>query len=93
VPATWDAEAGKFTVAYPVAARSRTIGVADDAIPGPTSCEVSIPAGEYPVLRVRNQDWRWEVRSPSGKVLRLSLPKSDRPDFVSAIQPAPKEAP
>jgi hypothetical protein len=86
VPAVWHAKEGKFTVDAPVAARSRTVGIAEDAIPGPTKCEVSIAAGDYPVVRVRNQDWRWEMRTPNGKVFRLRLPRSDRPDFVSAIQ-------
>jgi hypothetical protein len=89
VPATWDEDAGKFVVEYPVAARSRTIGIGDDAIPGPTSCEVAVPAGDFPVVRVRNREWRWEMRTPNGKVYRLRLPRSDRPDFVSPIQGGP----
>lgn len=111
VPAVWNETAGSWKVEYPVAVRSRTVGMGDDrpgapasaenpgaqrpdelgstgALGVPTSCEVTLAAGDYPVARVRNQDWRWEMRTPDGTVYRLRLPESDRPDFVAAIQSA-----
>ncbi|MEQ1571653.1 MAG: hypothetical protein ABMA64_38850, partial [Myxococcota bacterium] len=68
VPATWDAAAGKLVVPHPVAARSRTVGIGEEAIGVPTSCEVAVAAGDYPVARVRNEDWRWEMAAPNGHV-------------------------
>lgn len=88
VPAVWSVNGavGSWKVEYPVAVRSRTVGRGDDALSIPTSCEVTLAAGEYPVARVRNHDWRWEMRTPDGTVYRLRLPESDRPDFVAAIR-------
>lgn len=88
VPATWNADLGQWTVPYPVAVRSRTAGLDESAVAGPTQCEVSIDAGTYVVERVRptDGDWRWEMSAPKGVVFRLRLPRSDRPDFVSAIR-------
>lgn len=86
VPATWDPDKGQWHVDNGVGARSRTIGLEEDALPVPTSCEVTVAGGDYPVVRVRKPDWRWEMRTPEGTVYRLKLPESDRPDFVAAIK-------
>ena len=86
VPAAWDVAAGSWKVTEPAAATSRTLGVADGAIELPTTCSVQVPAGDYPVARVRNQRWRWEMRTPDGTVYRLKQPDSDRPDFVTALR-------
>lgn len=85
VPSAWDPEAGSWHIEYPAAARSRTIGRDEAAIPVPTACEVTLAAGDYQVVRVREPDWRWEMKTPEGTVYRLRLPESDRPDFVAAI--------
>ncbi|MEQ1505099.1 MAG: hypothetical protein ABMB14_22890 [Myxococcota bacterium] len=86
VPATWDPAKGSWHVDNPVAARSRTMGKGDDALSVPTSCEVTVDAGDYPIVRVPKQPWRWEMGTPDGAVYRLRLPESDRPDFVAAIR-------
>lgn len=88
VPATWNPDLGQWTVPHPVAVRSRTAGLDESAVAGPTQCEVSVDAGTYVVERVRPKegDWRWEMSAPKGVVFRLRLPRSDRPDFVSAIR-------
>ena len=88
VPATWSVigSVGSWKVEYPVAVRSRTVGRGDEALSIPTSCEVTLAPGDYPVARIRNHDWRWEMRTPDGTVYRLRLPESDRPDFVAAIR-------
>lgn len=87
VPASWNDQLGQWTVPYPVAVRSRTNGIDEQAISGQTQCEVSLNAGTYEVERVypKGGEWRWEMRAPGGVVYRLRLPRSDRPDFVSAI--------
>lgn len=86
VPAVWDVAGGSWKVSDPAAATSRTLGVGDGAIAVPTTCSVQVPAGDYPVARVRNQRWKWEMRTPDGTVYRLRQPDSDRPDFVTALQ-------
>lgn len=94
VPAAWAEQAGAWEVAHPARARSRTVGRGDDSLTVPTSCQVTIQPGTYPVVRVRNQDWRWEMQSPDRtSVYRLKLPSSDRPDFVAAIAAAPTPPP
>jgi hypothetical protein len=94
VPAVWDEQAGAWSVEHPAYARSRTVGRGDEAISVPTSCQVAIQPGTYQLVRVRNQDWRWEMRSPDRmSVYRLRLPSSQRPDFVAAIAAAPPPPP
>lgn len=86
VPAAWDPDRGQWHVDAPVSARSRTTGLSDEALPVPTSCEVSLPAGDYPVVRMsKKQEWQWEMQTPEGMVYCLQLPESDRPDFVAAM--------
>jgi hypothetical protein len=86
VPAIWDTEAGSWKVEDTVKARSRTRGRDADALGVPTSCELTLPMGDYPVARVTRQPWRWEMLTPEGSVYRLKLPDSDRPDFVAALR-------
>ena len=86
VPAAWDVAAGSWKVTEAASATSRTLGVGDGAIELPTTCSVAVQAGDYPVARVRNQRWKWEMRTPDGTVYRLRQPDSDRPDFVSALR-------
>jgi hypothetical protein len=71
--ATWDAERGVFVVPKRVGGMARFVGTKDSDIdPGlRTYCSVSLEAGEYPVARVRNGQWKWEMRTPAGVVLRL----------------------
>lgn len=87
VPATWDPR-GHWVVGEPVTARSRTVGLGDGAMTRPTACAVTVAAGEYPVVRVRGQKWRWEMRTPAGTVYRLKPPDTDRPDFAGAMRAA-----
>lgn len=89
--ATWDAERGMFVVPKRVGARGQFIGTKDSDIdPGPrTSCSVTVAAGEYPVARVRNGVWKWEMRTPAGMVLRFA--RSDiKVDFGFAMAEAEK---
>jgi hypothetical protein len=88
VPATWNPALGQWNLAYPAAVRERTAGLDAESIAGPTQCEVSVNAGVYEVERVypKDGDWRWEIRAPGGVIYRLGLPRSERPDFVSAIR-------
>jgi hypothetical protein len=86
VPAIWDTEGGSWKVENTVKARSRTKGRDADALGVPTSCELVLPTGDYPVARVTRQPWRWEMLTPDGSVYRLKLPDSDRPDFVAALR-------
>jgi hypothetical protein len=86
VPAAWNATAGSWQIADAAAATSRTLGVGDGAIEVPTSCSVQVAAGDYLVRKVRNQRWKWEMRTPDGTVYRLRQPDSDRPDFVTALR-------
>jgi hypothetical protein len=90
---SWDGERGVFTVPTRIAARARFTGTPDSDIdPGRrTHCSVALPAGEYPVARVRNGQWKWEIRTPAGMVLRLA--RSDyKVDFGFAMQEAGKGA-
>jgi hypothetical protein len=99
--ATWNAEQGSWTIPLGGSATSRTKGMDTLALKVPTMCSVTVPAGNYPVARVRNQQWRWEMGQPDGTVLRLKVADSDRPDFVRALrfkeaaeaEAAPAEAP
>ncbi len=85
-PATWDDAKGEWTVAHTAHARSRTLALEAGALDVPTTCHAHVQAGTYPVRRMQNQEWRWEMRVPTGRVLRLALPESDEPDFVSAMR-------
>jgi len=71
--ASWNAERGVFVVPKRVGGMARFVGAKDSDIdPGPrTYCSVTLEAGEYPVARVRNGQWKWEMRTPAGMVLRL----------------------
>lgn len=91
VPATWEPTAGKWVVPASVRAKSRAVGLEAGALALPTACTVEVDAGDYPVLRMRGQDWRWEVGLPNGTVLRLRIPESDEPDFVMAMRQAKQE--
>ncbi|MBX2803898.1 MAG: hypothetical protein KTR31_39850 [Myxococcales bacterium] len=86
VAASWDEAAGIWSVQSPVRARSRAKGLEGDAFGMPTTCTVEVAAGQYPVVRIRREDWRWEMRAPDGTVLRLKIPDSDDPDFVMAMR-------
>ncbi len=86
VPAEWDKELGKWTIPHGATATSHTSGLDDAALQVPTECTVKVSAGTYPVARIRNQRWRWEMGQPDGTVLRLRIADSDRPDFVRAIR-------
>lgn len=85
-PAAWDDAEGTWTVEHTARARSRTLALEAAALNVPTTCHAHVEAGVYPVRRMQNQDWRWEMRVPNGRVLRLSLPDSDEPDFVTAMR-------
>lgn len=85
-PATWDDGQGTWSVEHTARARSRTLALEPAALQMPTTCHAQIEAGTYPVRRMQNQDWRWEMRVPNGRVLRLALPDSDDPDFVTAMR-------
>ncbi|MEN0062019.1 MAG: hypothetical protein AAGA48_07680 [Myxococcota bacterium] len=85
-PARWDDGQGTWTVDHTARARSRTLALEAASLDVPTTCHAHIEAGTYPVRRMQNQDWRWEMRVPNGRVLRLALPDSDDPDFVSAMR-------
>ncbi|HHO53693.1 MAG TPA: hypothetical protein ENK18_23175 [Deltaproteobacteria bacterium] len=86
VPASWDETAGVWTVTETAKARSRTRGVKSDSLDLPSDCSVEIEAGQYPVVEIRRQSWRWEMSTPAGYVLRLKIPDSDDPDFVIAMR-------
>lgn len=86
VPAQWDEAAGSWVVDTPVRARSRAVGLEPGAFGVPTSCTAEIEAGTYLVKRMVREVWRWEMRLPSGVVVRLKIPESDDPDFVMAMR-------
>jgi len=85
-PAEWNDSEGTWTVANTARASSRTLALETGALQVPATCHSHIEAGTYPVRRMQNQEWRWEMRVPSGRVLRLALPTSDEPDFVGAMR-------
>jgi len=85
-PAAWDDAEGTWTIEHTARARSRTLALEVASLDVPTTCHAHLEAGVYPVRRMQNQDWRWEMRVPSGRVLRLSLPDSHEPDFVTAMR-------
>jgi hypothetical protein len=85
VDAAWDATTGSFRVERRFAGQARFIGVGDPTTDGErTRCALAIEPGEYRVSRVRNGQWKWELRGPSGDVLRLD-PGDERPDFTAAV--------
>lgn len=86
VPATWQVRAGKWVVADGATVRNRTRPLDTGAIASGTSCEAKVSAGDYEVVQVRGQKWKWEMRTPEGTVYRLRAPQSERPDFVAALQ-------
>lgn len=84
--ASWDAARGVFVVPRAVRGRARFSGVGDPVTSGErTRCSLEIAAGEYPVARVRNGQWKWEVSTPAGVVLRLG-PGDARPDLTAAMR-------
>ncbi|MEO0599856.1 MAG: hypothetical protein AAF211_00375 [Myxococcota bacterium] len=85
-PASWDDASGTWTVSNTARASSRTLALERASLDVPARCHAHIEAGSYPVRRMQNQAWRWEMRVPNGRVLRLALPESDEPDFVSAMR-------
>ena len=106
VPAEWDVKAGKWVVTSGTTVRNRTRPLDASAMAGGTTCEAKVSSGDYPVVTVRGQKWKWEMRTPDGTVFRLRAPTSEHPDFVAAIQrqqrmaaspvaetPAPPEGP
>ena len=88
VAAAWDSEAGQWAVDASVEARSRAVGLEGASFNLPTSCTVEVEAGNYLVKRMSREVWQWEMRLPSGVVLRLKIPESDDPDFVMAMRRA-----
>ncbi len=95
--ATWDAARGVFVVPKRVGGMARFVGAKDSDIdPGHrTHCSVTLEAGEYPVARVRNGQWKWEMRTPAGSVLRLvtSDMKVDFGYAMAEVERAKVEAP
>ena len=91
--ASWDAERGVFVVPRRVGSRGRFVGLPDSAIDpgGRVACAVSLAAGEYPVARVRNGQWKWEMRTPAGMVLRFA-PSDVKVDFGFAMAEVEKKA-
>ena len=91
--APFDAQRGVYTVPHRVDARGRFVGDRTSAIdPGERAhCAVSIVAGEYPVTRVRNGRWKWEIRTPAGMVLRV-LDTDGKVDFGFALEQSEAEA-
>ena len=88
VDAAWNDNDGQWVVGSTVSARSRAVGLEPGAFSLPTSCTVEIEAGSYLVKRMSREIWQWEMRLPSGVVLRLKIPESDDPDFVMAMRQA-----
>jgi hypothetical protein len=83
--ATWDAAKGVFTVAQPVKARARFASIKEGQPPrSMAACSVTLDAGEYPIARIYNGLWKWEVRTPDGTVHRLDA-GPDEPDFAAAM--------
>lgn len=89
--AAWDVKGGKWVVPQGSTVKNRTRPLDATAISSGTSCEARLPSGEYEVVSVRNQKWKWEMRTPEGMVYRLRMPTSDRPDFVAALQRQQRE--
>ncbi len=89
--ATWDAARGVFVVPHAVQGKGQFLAIRET---GPskalTGCDYTLEAGEWPVARVRNGSWKWEVRSPSGTVHRLDKASSE-PDFATAMLELTKE--
>jgi hypothetical protein len=85
--AVWDPARGVYTVAHRTAARARFVGTPDSELdPGPrTHCRVELEAGEYPFARVRNGEWKWEMRTPAGTVYRMDTSDA-RAEFGSAMR-------
>jgi hypothetical protein len=88
LPATRD-ETGRWQVAGSIVARATSEGTGDKALPAST-CWASLEPGAYPVAKVRNAQWKWEVKTPSDDVLHLRRADTDRPDFVAALRADPE---
>jgi hypothetical protein len=86
VPADWDVVGGKWVVAQGTTVRNRTRPIDTMAMASGTACEAKVSSGEYEVVTVRGQKWKWEMRTPDGTVYRLRAPQNERPDFVAALQ-------
>ncbi len=91
--AEWDVKRGHWVVPHGSTVRNRTRPLDAAAIASGTTCEAKVATGNYEVVPVRNQKWKWEMRTPDGTVYRLRMPTSDRPDFVAALQKIQRDAP
>lgn len=87
LPATWDPN-GRWQVTGSLVARASAQGTGDKALPAST-CWAALEPGNYPVAKVRNQPWKWEVTTPSARKLKLRRPDSARPDFAAALRADP----
>jgi hypothetical protein len=90
-PAGFDAATGRWQVERPVEVTAEAASVGGEHPLTPTSCSVTLPAGLYGFTKVRGEDWKWAMATPDGAQVRLRVPSSDHPDFVSALQSEPPE--
>mgnify|MGYP000023227543 CR=1 FL=1 len=83
--AFWDAEGGRFVVPNRAKGTGAFVSHNEEEPPKDLAgCEVVLAKGEYPVARIYNGQWKWEVRTPDGSVHRLVAAEA-RPDFVGAM--------
>jgi hypothetical protein len=85
-PAAWDLRAGKWVVPAGAVVESRTRPLDEAAIASGTTCRAEVATGDHLVVPVRGEKWKWEMRTPDGKVLRLRAPDHEKPDFVEAMR-------
>ena len=95
--AVWAPERGVYTVAQEVRGLARFVAVDEPVKPKPgkppppvsrverTRCAMTLAAGEYTMARVRNGQWKWEMRTPAGAVLRMDL-GDERADLTAAMR-------
>lgn len=89
VPAIWKEAESKWIIETTVRGRSRAMALDAAGLQVPTACTIRIDAGDYQVARMPpRQEWSWEMGVPNGTVLRLKIPDSEEPDFVSAMRVA-----
>jgi hypothetical protein len=100
-PAGFDTATGRWMVERPIAVRSESTSVINEAEADPhappdlpaSACAATLDAGPYAFTKVRGEDWKYTMTTPGGASVRLKVPNSEHPDYVAALKTDPPTDP